>query len=149
MSDNVYINFESKFIKQFTTSKSYRYSLIVKSTLILVTLCLTIFYNPKFDNITIFWKILMLTLLFSILILCTLLLKYISSIQFDKSKKELTINYFQYFKLKKIRASIKDVKYYSRGIGKENINLYVVLFKNLTFCLSSTSIKNSGLDYNI
>jgi hypothetical protein len=149
------INFESEFLKRFTSSKKYKYSFIGKLLIILfVSLYITLFINPKAQNISNEIKIALVTTIFTPILIYIATAKFISKITFEKTKDELTINYYQFFKLKHITTSIDNIEYFIYDMKESLYNkrrtnfLKIILFKELEFSISSSNVKNSGLDYD-
>jgi len=155
MADEIKIDFESEFIKRFTTSKKYRYSLIGKILVILIFgLYVTIFINPKAKNLSLEIKIIIPTLVLGLTCIFLFISKFTSSLVFNKSKNELTINYFQYLRQKSITTSFENIEYYIFEMkdrlfnSRETKFLNIILSKDLEFKISASNLKNSGLDYD-
>lgn len=155
MSQEIKITFESKFINRFTSSKKYKYSLIGKIIgLIIIGLYIALVVNPKAENLSMGIRIMIPTLILVPTLIYLFSIKYVSSIVFNKSKEELTINYYQYITLKSIASPIKNVEYYTFDMkdklysSKKTKFLNIVLDQHFEFQISASNLINSGLDYD-
>jgi hypothetical protein len=154
MYNETTINFESEFLKRFTSSKKYKFLFIGKILIILfVSLYIALFVSPKAQNISIEIKTALVTTIFTPILIYLATAKFISKIIFVKNKDELTIHYYQYFKLKTVTTSIENIEYFMYDLKESLYNkrrtkfLKIILFKELEFLISSSNVKNSGLDY--
>ncbi len=155
MSEEITINFESEFIKRLTSSKIYMYLFFVKiSAFLALGLYIALFVNPKAKNLSLEIKIIIPTLVLGITFIYFFVSKFTSSMVYNKSKNELTINYFQYLVQKSITTSIENVEYFIFEMKDSSYNsskskfLNIIVSKNLEFKISASSIKNSGFDYD-